>query len=387
MTKESGIDSHGLKLAERHYQDYTCSALESKAQGKKVIGYLCALVPLELIAAAGLVPIRIKSDPRQPITRADTLMETIICPQIRGCFDMAVKGKYDFLDGLVLPHACDSICRPYDVWKYTLNLPYSHFVNMPHGTDDSSQKFYREILGTFRKSLSGFVGNDISDSSLSEAVRLYNENRAAVRELFALRRSQPPLISGMEISKLLIALMGLPVAQSSRLVREVISEVKQRKVNSPRLPRVMIIGAQMDDATFVDLVEKSGAHVVTDALCPGLREYSADVPVTLDPLDGIAERYLRGVKCARTYEEKNGSYSDYLDQRFGFIRRAIEEFKVEGVILHVFRYCDPFGFEVPAMRSYIEASGVPVLYLENEYSMLDASQLETRVQAFIEMIR
>jgi hypothetical protein len=31
-------------------------------------------------------------------------METIVCPFVRNVFDAAIKGKYDFLDGMVLPH-------------------------------------------------------------------------------------------------------------------------------------------------------------------------------------------------------------------------------------------------------------------------------------------
>jgi bzd-type benzoyl-CoA reductase N subunit len=378
----------GLAAADRYYQEYGLRAKELKAQGQKVIGYLCAFTPAEVITAAGMVPFRIKGDVNEPITKADTEMETIVCPLVRSCFDIALKGHYDFLNGLVIPHACDSICRTYDVWKYSLKLPYAHFINMPHGTGDASLDFYKEVLNTFRTSLGKFAGKEISDGALAEAVKLHNQNRAKVRELYELRKSSPPLISGEELTKVLIAVMGLPVTESIELLDEVIAEARARGGLSAQKPaRIMVIGAQVDDIAFIKLIEDSGAWVVADDLCPGAREFLSPVDVTADPIDGLAERYLRKIKCGRTYfEPEGGSYPEYLEQRFGHMGRMVKDFKVDGVVLYIYKYCDPYGFEVPQIKSYIEAKSTPVLYLEDEYSMSTIGRLRTRVQAFLEML-
>jgi benzoyl-CoA reductase subunit C len=377
----------GLAAVDRYYQDYGGRARELKKQAKRIIGYLCAFTPVELIAAAGLVPFRIKGDVNEPITKADAEMETIVCPLVRSCFDVSLKGKYEFLDGIVIPHACDSICRTYDVWKYTLDLPYSHLINMPHATDEPSLDFYQAELNTFRRSLNRFAGREISDQSLTQAISLYNQNRAKVRELYELRKTNPPLVSGAEVTKLLIAAVSIPVAEATQLIASVIEEVKQRgKVLAAKSARLMVVGAQVDNVAFIDLIEDSGAWVVADDLCPGAREFFADVALTTDPIDGIAERYLRKIYCGRTFRERRGSYQEYLEQRFGHISRFIRDFKVDGVVLYIYKYCDPFGFEVPAMKSYIESEGTPVLYLEDEYSMSTIGRLRTRIQAFLELL-
>jgi len=382
------VETSALALVEKYYQEYGIRARELKRQGRKIIGYLCALAPVEIITAAGFVPFRIKGNVNEPITKADTQMETIVCPLVRSCFDMSLKGRYEFLDGLVIPHACDSIVRSYDVWKYTLGLPYSHFINMPHGADDSSLGFFGAILNTFRESLGKFAGKEISDDSLSRAVKVYNENRARVRELFELRKPDPPLISGAELTRVLVAAMSIPVEESISLLDGVISEVRQRAgVAGMKSPRIMVVGAEVDDDAFIKLIEDSGAHVVTDELCPGTREYWPDVDITDDPIDGIAGRYLRKINCPRTYREQTGTtYQEDLEARFGNIGRAIKEFKVDGVILYVYKYCDPFGFEVPARKAYLESLGIPVLYLEDEYSMSSIARLQTRIQAFLELL-
>ena len=56
------------------------------------------------------------------------------------------------------------------------------------------------------------------------------------------------------------------------------------------------------------------------------------------------------------------------------------------MILYVYKYCDPFGFEVPARKSYYGSLNLPVLYLEDEYSAGTIGRLRTRIQAFLEMM-
>jgi benzoyl-CoA reductase/2-hydroxyglutaryl-CoA dehydratase subunit BcrC/BadD/HgdB len=235
--------------------------------------------------------------------------------------------------------------------------------------------------------LGKFAGRDISDRELAQAVKLYNQNRAKVRELYQLRQPSPPLISGEELTKVLIAAMSLPVEEATQLIDSVIKEVRQRGgVPTQKSARIMLIGAQVDNVAFIELIEDSGAWVVADDLCPGGRESLADVDVTDDPIDGIAERYLRKIKCGRTYRERKGSHEEYLEERFGHMSRMIKDFGVDGVVLYIYKYCDPFGFEVPQIKSYIESKGTPVLYLEDEYSMSTIGRLRTRIQAFLELI-
>jgi bzd-type benzoyl-CoA reductase N subunit len=382
---EKGV-GRGLMAADRYYQDYGVRARELKKEGKRVMGYLCAFVPVEMLTAAGFIPFRIKGDVNEPITKADGEMETIVCPLVRSCFDMVLKGKYEFIEGIVIPHACDSMCRTYEIWQYALNLPYSHLINTPHSTDDSSLDFYKEELNAFRRSLAKFAGREISDQNLKQAIKLYNQNRALVAELYQLRKSDTPLVSGVEVAKVLVAAMSLPVEEATELIGSVIKGVKRRKAVPQKPARLMLVGAQVDNIAFINLIEESGAWVVADDLCPGARESLSPIDTMADPVDGIAERYLRRIYCGRTYRERQGSDQEYTEERFGHIGRAIKDFGVDGVVLYIYKYCDPFGFEVPEIKSYIESMGTPILYLEDEYSMSSIGRLRTRIQAFLEIL-
>ena len=116
-------ETKGLARAQEIYQDRGRRAGELKAQGKKIIGYVCIYPPLEVMTALDLVPYRIYGNMREPITKADTVFITVACPFIRSYLDSGLKGKYDFLDGFVGAHVCDCGEKVAHVWRKHVNLP------------------------------------------------------------------------------------------------------------------------------------------------------------------------------------------------------------------------------------------------------------------------
>jgi benzoyl-CoA reductase/2-hydroxyglutaryl-CoA dehydratase subunit BcrC/BadD/HgdB len=105
-----------------------------------------------MITAAGLVPYRITGT-LEPITQADTYLETCMCPFVRSCFDLALKKRLSFLEGIVYPHTCDNIHRTHDPWKTFIPSPYFHYIDVPHMTNPSSFEFFAGELGALRESL------------------------------------------------------------------------------------------------------------------------------------------------------------------------------------------------------------------------------------------
>jgi benzoyl-CoA reductase/2-hydroxyglutaryl-CoA dehydratase subunit BcrC/BadD/HgdB len=350
------------------------------------MGYLSALVPVEILTAAGVAPIRLKGTVSEAITKADAHMETIVCPFVRNVYDSVLKGKYQYLDGLVLPHLCDSMDRTSDIWSYTLDLPYFHFLNVPHVTDGPSFEFTKEIYRIFIRSLEDATGRKIKDQDIAHAIVYHNRNREVMRELYGLRKFDVPLISGVEMMKVLVAAMSLPVQESTALVESVINEIKNRtNVPDHRQARIMVLADQIDDVAIADIIESAGAWLVMDDISIGSKMYDSDVDIHSDPIEALAERYLRKVKLP-TSVASGHTYNESLEPRFGHLSRYIRDFNVNGVIQVIYRYCDPFGFEVPTVKNFVQSTGVQVLYLEDEYSLSALPRLKTRIEAFLEMI-
>ncbi|NWF93500.1 MAG: 2-hydroxyacyl-CoA dehydratase [Syntrophaceae bacterium] len=377
-----------LNTVERYYKDYGLRARELRNEGRRLTGYVCSFVPLEIITASGCIPFRVRGDIHEPITTGDTLLETIVCPYYRSCFDLSVKQKYDFLSGMVIPHGCDSMVRSFSAWSYSLPFPYFHFVNIPTVCDQSSIEFFSAELNTFKKSLERFVGKSITEEDLAKAIRVHNENRDRVRDLYEFRKTDPPLISGTELTRTLTVGSSLPVDEANGLYDRVSAEIKQRE-RSPvkKGPRILIDGACLDNVELIKLVEELGGSVVADTICNGARDYFPKTDIGGNPIDALARRYLEKVNCPKTYRaNRAGTFEGDIASRFGDTGVYAKEFKVDGSILYLYKYCDPFGFEVPARKAYYKSINVPLLHLEDVYSAGTMGQLRTRIQAFLEML-
>jgi benzoyl-CoA reductase/2-hydroxyglutaryl-CoA dehydratase subunit BcrC/BadD/HgdB len=278
--------------------------------------------------------------------------------------------------------------RSFSAWTYALPYSYFHFVNIPTVCEESSFEFFGAEINTFRKSLEKFVGRTITDDHLVKAIQVHNENRDKVKALYEFRKADPPLISGTELMRLLTAGSGLPIEEANGLFDHVLAEISRRK-SSPlkKGPRLLIDGACLDNVELVKLVEEIGGNVVADTICNGARDYFPKTDVGRDPIVSLARRYLDKVNCPKTYRQnKTGTFEGDIAFRFGDIGTYAKEFKVDAAILYVYKYCDPFGFEVPARKAYYKTINVPLLHLEDTYSAGTIGQLRTRIQAFLEMI-
>lgn len=384
--------TQGLTRVREIYQDRAQRAKELKAEGRSIAGYLCIYPVLEMITAAGLVPYRILGDIREPITKADACLPTVVCPFLRSTLDLGLKNKYDFLDGVVMCHSCEVGEKLAHIWRTYLPSSYFHFLDVPHTVHNAAQEQFREQLKDLKGTLESFTGKKLSREKLAEAIKAYNEQRDLVWELYDLRKPDPPLISGTETLQAIIALVSIPVDEGIKLLREVISEVKERRDGPQKKPaRLLVWGSIIDDIALISMIEELDANVVMDDNCVGSRNYRSNVELTEDPIDGLAYRYLIELVCPRTFrgdvfEEARKDYITDLERRFGYLRDYIKEWNIDGVILQSVRYCDIHGYEVPGLKDYLDSIGMPNIYVEHDYNEAALAPLKTRVQAFLEII-
>jgi benzoyl-CoA reductase/2-hydroxyglutaryl-CoA dehydratase subunit BcrC/BadD/HgdB len=327
-----------------------------------------------------MVPYRIQGSVGKPLTQADQYLESIMCPYVRSCFNLAMNREYDYLSGVVIPHTCDAMHRIYDIWKYYMKPPFSHCLTVPHMTHRASFEYFRKELEDLQHGLERFAGRSASEEDLVKAVELHNRSRALLRELYELRKQNPPPVSGVEVIHVLVAGMSIPVEEFNDLLEDVIAEVRERKVSSDNMPRLLVSGSEVDDISLIKLVEDCGGSVVMDDVCTGSRSFWKDVDYTGGAIGGLAERYLGGITCPCTYREGKAG------ERFGYLGDNIREWDVQGVLLYTIRFCDTYQLDAPEIREYIEGLGLPVLYLEDDYIMPPLAQWRTRIEAFLETI-
>ncbi len=353
---------------------------EWKEAGGKVLGYFCTHVPEEMIAAAGMLPFRMRGTGSTETSLADTYLSAYNCTFTRHCLDLAFSGEYDFLDGVVVVNGCDHVRRLYDIWKRKMGTPFLHLLTAPHTSGDDQIAYYREELGMFKDALETHFGVEITPEKLRDAIRLHNETRGLLKELYQRRKAASPPITGAETLGVVVAGTAMPKQAYNDLLRRLLGELDGTDGESGYKARLLIAGGMLDDPSYVEIMENLGGLVVIDSLCFGTREFWHRVDEgDEDPLDALARYYLRErIPCARMIGEH--------PRRLDFVREMLEEYRVDGVVLQRLKFCDLWGDENYLLRRELRESGVPVLALEREYLLSGEGQLKTRVQAFLESI-
>jgi benzoyl-CoA reductase/2-hydroxyglutaryl-CoA dehydratase subunit BcrC/BadD/HgdB len=74
------------------------------------------------------------------------------------------------------------------------------------------------------------------------------------------------------------------------------------------------------------------------------------------------------------------------EERFSRVLDLVRDYRVDGAVSQIVRYCVPYAHDQPFLRERLEAQGIGVLELDVEYGMGGIGQIRTRVQAFIEML-
>jgi len=359
---------------------YSKPIQEWKEQGKKVIGWQCTYVPEEIIYAAGMLPIRVNGDSEE-LELGDATAHLYIntCSFSRSCLQLALEGQYDFLDGFAAGSTCDGARRLVDIWRQYISTPFVYILGVPRKTTERAHELYRQEVLEFKKKLEEFFQVEITDDALREAIGVYNRSRELLKKIYELRKLDNPPISGTEVMEVLNAGFKMPRDEFNRLLEILLEEISTGGRALEAKYRLMITGSPLNNAEFIKNIEDLGGLVVVDELCTGTRYWweMIDTNPDLDPLEAISRRYLDNLPCARMYPS---------EERFDRMLDLAREFRVQGAISEIVRWCISYAHDLPLLRERFEKQGIPVLGLEVEYGTPGTGQIRTRVQAFLEML-
>jgi len=351
-----------------------------KKQGGKVIGYLCSTIPEEMFTAAGLLPFRLRGTGSTSTEKADVFFSSVNCSFPRHCFNQVLRGEYAFLDGLVLGNSCDNVRRIYDHWTRQNITPFVHFMSLPRRPKEAQVDWYHHELLTLKAKMEQGFGVDITDDRLREAIHVHNESRRLQRDLYNLRKAKAPPITGAQSLAVTVAGTALPKPQFNTYLNALLNDLRGAPGHSGHRARLMLIGGILDDPEYLAVIEERGGLIVADSTCFGSRLFWQDVDEEADdPLRALARYYVADrPSCPRVFDAYEG--------RAAYIRKMIEDFNVDGVILERLMFCDTWGFEQFRLHNDFKEWGVPLLMLDREYTTGGQGQLRTRVQAFLETL-
>jgi benzoyl-CoA reductase subunit C len=370
------------KLLEYGQNNPPAAVDEWKKMGNKVVGYWCSYVPPELICAAGALPYRVRGMSATNTEKADHDMSPVCnCTFPRAVLDLAYRGVYNFLDGVIGMNGCDHSRRAFELWVERLHPSYHHFVYVPRTKNRVSVEKYIMELEKFKASLEKYLGTQVTPEALKQAVDLYNENRSLLKQVQEMFKEDHPPLTGTQWHTIINASMSISPKQLNQLLRALLEEMKDMPDQKDSKVRIMIVGWVGDNTPVHQIIEESGGLVVMDNCCFGARSFWKSVSFDPQkPIVALAQSYLDGLACPRMF--------DSFTERYHMVQQAVKDYKVDGIFRTRLQFCDLHGVENVFWNRRREEMGAPMSApIVLDYVGQDEGRIRTRIEAFVEQLQ
>jgi|Deesub1362B_J571_1020462.scaffolds.fasta_scaffold00039_50 benzoyl-CoA reductase subunit C len=356
-----------------------------RKNGGKVVGYYCTYCPEEILYAAGVLPVRILGS-HEPESITRPYLHDMYCPFCHDTLAQGLQGRYDYLDGVTLAQSCLHMRQSYFSFVDRVpNIQWSYYMPFPHGVNNPhAAPYLRSELEKFKSAVEEWTGTTITNKELDGAIEVYNKNRQLMKEVFELRKSDNPPITGLHAMEMVVSSQIVDKKDHNEVLEALLEELKDAEVEREAGTRLILIGSEDDDRSFLELVEYGinyPATFVYEECCTGARYFWDEVRPNEDRLMALAERYVYRIPCPA----KDWATGELIRRRFQHIERVIKDYNVQGAIITQMKFCDPHELDIPALRDLFDKHDVKHLTLELDITQ-PVGQFRTRVEAFLEAL-
>ena len=357
-----------------------------KEQGKNVVGLFCSFVPLEIVYAAGALPIGLCAFTDEPIPAAEANLPRNLCPLIKASYGFALTDTcpyFYFSDIVVGETTCDGKKKMFELLN---EIKETYVMQLPHSRDAAALEFWKGQIIAFKEKLEERFGITITEEAIREAIRKKNRERKVMKAYLELGKLDPAPMTGYEMGTRVDAgSFSFDLDQRCDVIEartaEVIAEWEATKkgTKSDR-PRILVTGCPNAGVRekIIRKVEELGADIVAFDTCNGIRDKVELVDENNpDVYEALAIKYLN-INCS--VMSPNESRRDYMAQ-------MIDDFHIDGVIEIVLQSCHTYDVEAYYIKKLVtEEKGKAYLNIETDYSQSDKGQISTRLAAFLETI-
>ena len=354
----------------------------ARQAGKRIVGILCEFTPRELIMAADGVPVCLCGGSETTVPAAEEILPANLCPLIKSTFGYHLQKSNPFLemaDLIVAETTCDGKKKMYELMAESRPM---YVLELPQKVDDpDALEHWIAELRKFRSHLETQFDCEVTDAKLRDAIGVMNRERSLRRRLAEFMASDRPPLTGRQLLdfKSIISGIDADLQQYEKAIEMLGSKRPPRDGTQP--VRVLMTGVPMAHGAerVLDIVEESGAIVVCQESCTGLKPIMEDVDLAAaDPLRALAEKYFH-LPC---------SVMTCNDRRLEMLRELAQTYRPECVVELIWQACITYDVESSRVKRLVEDSlGLPYLRIETDYSPSDSARISTRVEALLETVR
>ncbi len=356
---------------------------KEQSGGRQAIGYFPVYAPVEIIQAAGMLPVGLSgAGDRLDIQHADARFGSFICSIVKTTLELGMTDHLDAFDGLLFTSICDSARNLCFVMQRNFPDKYIDFIHLPHNpSSPAAAEFLASEYRRLADRLAALGGKPYDEVAVLQAIDDHNENRSLTRALHDWRADQPHLMKASELYALVRAGNFLPVDQHTEMLLTAGAELEGRAAKARDSIRVVVEGAfcEQPPIDVIRIIEEAGCYVVDDDLTLGRRWFTEDVSSEGDPLMSLAEAYLnRSVYSSVRH--------DFRKPRSRELVEKVRNRKADAVIMLVAKFCEPAYFDYVLFKQELEKEGIPHLLVEFEEKLFTFENLRMEVETFAESL-
>ena len=349
-----------------------------RESGGKVLGHFQVYFPEEIAHAAGMLPFKVRGATIEAV-QADSRFGSYLCSILKTSLELALSKRVEF-DMFVTHPICDAARNLGAIWGR--NFPYPcQILYLPQNANSPAAVTYlRNEYARLLRDVEKIAGRRVNEDDLRRSVAVYNRNRALLRELYAIKRDTPWLVSADE-AYVLTAIGGLmPRQEHNEILAAVLPQLATRPNKKQDKIRLVFEGGFCEQPPL-DLIRAiaRSCYVVDDDLLIGLRWILEDVPLDGDPLFHLASAYLEKSSYSPVQHDLRKPKEKMLIER-------IRNSRADAAILTAAKMCEPGLEEQVAYLHALDKEGIPYFISEFEEKMTTFDHMEIQLETFVENI-
>ncbi len=335
--------------------------LLEKINNKKSVFYFCSYVPIEIIHASNYIPVRLVTNATQ-FVYSDEVSPKYICPYLKSTIEFFMKKDLKEKN-VIFTDGCDSSRRIYEIYKELGFLNKHFYIKIPFNEKEEDIYFLKKEF----ENLFLYLNYKIDLNKLNESINFYNKGREKIKNL----------IDKISFNKKGLARYLLNLLFQTMNIEDFLN-IEISFLNGVNKNGGFYLLSTILPLDFIEYIESLGYEILYDDSCFGEKNFSLIELDEKDPIYSLSRYYLKREGCVRRRE---------IEEKIKNIIKRFKENDLKGVIIYNLKYCDPLIFYIPLIKEKLKENGIPILIIDDDYSLNIKGQIRTRVEAFMEMLR
>lgn len=349
------------------------------AEGRQAVGCFAPYAPEELVHASGMIPFGLWGG-KTELEYAKSYLPAFACPIMQANMEFGVRGTYDGLSAVIIPAICDTLRCMTQNWRFGVkSIPMIPIVYPQNRSIDASVDYLISEYENVLLMLTTLTGNMMSEASLKDTIRIYNEHSALMREFSAVANEHLDIVTPRVRHAVMKSAYFYEKSEHSALVREVIEGLRQLPSHRFNGKKILLAGILCEPAELLDVLAENHLAVVGDDLAQEMRQYRTDIPTEGGgAIRRLALQWRNRYGCSLIHEIGK--------PRGHMLTGLCRETGADGVINCLMKFCDPEEYDQPYLEQDLRHAGVPVMTVEIDPLSTGYEQYRTRIQSFAEML-